>query len=364
VETQGTAPPARRAGWLRSALVGGLAGAVAAAGVAGAVVAADDDPEPRVIEVPVVGRPSSQLEGDTLDIRSVLAAVSPAVVSITARGVGSGTGMVIDATGVVLTNAHVVNGATDITVTMADGEEHDAELVGVLPGNDLAVVQMDGVDGLATVELGSSADLRVGDDVVAVGNALGLGTEPTVTRGIVSALNRSIQVPGGNELTDLIQTDTAINPGNSGGPLVNAAGQVVGVNTAVAGGGAQNIGFAISIDSVRPLIGRLRSGVGNALLGVSTISVGDVNASTLARFRIELDEGAFVQRVEPGSGAERAGIREGDVIVAIEGVEIRSTADVADAILERRPGEEIDVRLVRDQAERTVRATLGSRGPG
>jgi putative serine protease PepD len=201
------------------------------------------------------------LEGETMDVAAVLAAVEPAVVSIetTVRvrqgpfvqeGEGAGTGVVIDGSGLVLTNAHVVEDATSITVTV-DGEEREATLVGSDPGADIAVLQIDDVSNLATAELAEPGAAAVGDQVVAIGNALALEGGLTVTQGIVSALERSIETSSGT-LEGLIQTDAAISSGNSGGPLVNAAGQVVGINTAVAssGGGveASNIGFAISID--------------------------------------------------------------------------------------------------------------------
>ncbi|MGD9797239.1 MAG: S1C family serine protease [Acidimicrobiia bacterium] len=348
---------------LLGVVVGSLVGALVGAGVAGGIVAVTDD-DPEVVRVPTVSRPSSQLVDRELDIRALLDQVSPAVVSITALGVGAGSGMVIDESGVVLTNAHVVSGARSITVTLADGSERAADLVGSLPSSDLAVVRIRDAAGLATVRLGSSSDLQVGDDVIAVGNALGLGTEPTVTRGIVSALSRTIAEPNGIQLTDLIQTDAAINPGNSGGPLVNASGEVVGVNTAVAGNGAQNIGFALAIDSVRPLIGRLRSGVGGAILGVTTISVANVTAAALERFDVDVTAGAFVQSVLAGSGAEAAGLREGDVIVAIGDDEISTNADVSAAILERAPGETVTIDYVRSGNELRTRATLGSRAAG
>src|SRR5690606_35228977 len=144
----------------------------------------------------------------------------------------------------------------------AAGEDRDADLVGELPEADVALVRVRDTPGLVPVQRGSSAALQVGDDVGAVGNALGPGSEPTVTRVTAPALSRTTEVPGGARLPDIVQPDAAINPGNSGGPLVNAVGEVVGVNTVVAAGGAQNIAFAISIDSVRPLLARLRSGVG------------------------------------------------------------------------------------------------------
>jgi putative serine protease PepD len=201
------------------------------------------------------------LDGETMDVAGVLAAVEPAVVSIETsvrvrqgpfvqEGEGAGTGVVIDGSGLVLTNAHVVEDATSITVTVG-GEEHEATLVGSDASADIAVLQVEGVSDLAVAELADDGTTAVGDQVVAIGNALALEGGLTVTQGIVSALDRSIETSSGT-LDGLIQTDAAISSGNSGGPLVNAAGQVVGINTAVAssssGVEASNIGFAISID--------------------------------------------------------------------------------------------------------------------
>ena len=220
----------------RAALIGGLVGALVAAIVAtGVTVALDDGP------VSTAGRssvtPLTNTDG-ALDIQGILAKVQPSVVAIEtsqAASRGAGSGIVLSKDGLVLTNAHVVGGLGQITVVLGDGTKHDATLVGASPDDDLAVIKASGVSDLVPAELGSSDALQVGDEVIAIGNALNLGGEPTVTRGIVSAKDRDLDAQG-VRLQGLIQTDAAINPGNSGGPLVNAAGQVVGVNTAIVGG--------------------------------------------------------------------------------------------------------------------------------
>jgi S1-C subfamily serine protease len=203
------------------------------------------------------------------DVQGILAKVEPGVVLIQVQttsgrlgqGEALGTGMLLSADGLVLTNDHVVAGGTNVQVTLAgQGQAHTATVVGEDPTHDVAVIKIQGVSGLPTVQLGSSASLQVGDGVIAIGNALGLGGSPTVTEGIVSALNRT--VPGGrgsSTLTGLVQTDAAINPGNSGGPLVNSSGQVIGINTEVSAQG-QNIGFALAIDQVKPLLAQLEKG--------------------------------------------------------------------------------------------------------
>jgi S1-C subfamily serine protease len=320
-------------------------------------------------------RPPLQLDGEELDIQGVINAVQPGVVSIRVetaalgpgcqQAVGAGSGMVIEPDGLVLTNAHVVACAATITVGMADGREVPADLVGSLPSSDVALVQARDVAGLETVTLGESSAMQVGDDVVAVGNALNLGASPTVTTGIVSALNRIITEPNGETLESLIQTDAAINPGNSGGPLVNAFGEVIGVNTAVAGG-AENIGFALSMDSVKPLIDLLRNGGGEvragAYLGIASLDLDNVNPQALDRLGIDRADGALVVEVQPGTAADAAGLAAGDLIVAIGDEPIATSAEVSAAIVGREPGEEVEIRFVRNGQEQTATVSLGSRG--
>ena len=374
------APDRRRSGegsrW-RPALTGAIAGA-AVVGVVLASALALGVGFDRGSGVGVgFDRPRLALQGEELDIQGVINAVQPGVVSLNVEGVrdtqvgpqlieGAGSGMVIEPDGLVLTNAHVISGARSITVTVSDGRELPADLVGsISSSSDVALVQIRGVSGLDTVTLGDSTAMQVGDDVVAVGNALNLGASPTVTTGIVSALNRSITEPNGANLENLIQTDAAINPGNSGGPLVNALGEVIGVNTAVAGG-AENIGFALSIDSVKPLIDVLRSGGGEvrggAFLGISSADLANVNPAVLDRLGIERQDGAFVVEVSPGTAAAEAGLETGDVILALDGEAVQGSAEVSAAIIDREPGDEVEIRFLRNGEEQTVVATLGSRG--
>jgi putative serine protease PepD len=214
------------------------------------------------------------------DIQAILAKVEPAVVSIDTTAVtrggdgtveGAGTGMILTSGGEVLTNNHVVAAATSVTVTLfGQTDPRPAHVIGTDPSQDLALVQIENVQGLPTVQLGDSAQARVGDSVLAIGNALALAGGLTVTEGIVSSKNRSLtatsDITGRSEnLSGLLQTDAAINSGNSGGPLVNSSGQVIGMNTAVAestqgNAPAQDIGFAIAIDTIKPLLAGLRSG--------------------------------------------------------------------------------------------------------
>ncbi|MER3452521.1 MAG: protease DO family protein [Acidimicrobiia bacterium] len=361
--------PARPGGggwrrWVVSAAIGALVGA----GVSGGIVAATGE---RTTTVTRVVGPNLRLRGTPTDIQGILRKVEPAVVAINTRGftvddffgvqprAGAGTGMVIAPDGLVLTNAHVISDATSIKVKFADGTVRDGTVLGAEPSVDVALVKVAGVSNLPVVELGHSADLLVGDEVVAIGNALALPGGPTVTSGIVSAVGRSIDLPQGGRLDGLIQTDAAINPGNSGGPLVDAAGRVVGMNTAIAGG-AQNIGFAIAIDTIKPLIGELRTGnrAPRAFLGVRSVTVDDAVAE---QFGLSVRRGALVVGVEPGSPAENAGIRGGDVIVAFDGDRVETADDLVAATRRHKAGDRVTLTVRRGGEERRVEVTLGSR---
>jgi len=268
----------------------------------------------------------------------------------TESGQAAGTGFVLSTDGYIVTNDHVVDGATDITVHFSDGKDVAATVVAADTNGDLAVLKVDRSD-LTALPLGNSDGLQIGDQVVAIGNALDLSGGPTVTTGIVSATGRSLDEPNGTHLTNLLQTDTAINPGNSGGPLLNMQGQVVGINTAIAGS-AQNIGFAIAINPAKALIDQLQNGKvpAHALLGVSTQPV--------------QSGGAGVQDVTSGSAADKAGLQVGDVITKIDGTAITSPDDLASAINGHQPGDKVTVTYTRDGQTKTADVTLGSRPTG
>lgn len=365
--------PRRWGGWFLPALVGALVGAIVALGTGVGLLAASD----RFDRVIGGNDGALVLRGEPLDIQGVLAVVRPGVVSINVEGTtvddagnlrqgqGAGSGMIIEPDGLVLTNAHVIADATTISVTLADGSRRPADLVGSLPQDDVALVQIRDGGTFDVVELGRSADAEVGDDVVAVGNALNLGESPTVTSGILSATGRTVSAENGVTLDQLLQTDAAINPGNSGGPLVDATGKVIGVNTAIAGG-AENIGFALSIDALKPLIDDLRTGGGavrgRAALGVSTLDIEGVAPDVLERLGIDREDGAFVVTVLPSSGADEAGIEPGDVIVAVDGAATTDAAALTAAIAELEPGQEVEMTVERKGEEETVSVILGSRG--
>lgn len=356
-----------RSGNVRSAVVGALVGAI----VAGLLVAAGlwQRPAPAatstITNVSVPQRPSATIPGKSLDLRNILDKVGPSVVSIhtgTRQGEAAGSGVVINKDGLILTNAHVIDGASTINVEFIDGQSAAATVVGAVQARDVALIKVSGVSNLKPAELGASSDLQVGDDVVAIGNALNLGDTPSVTTGIVSALGRSLQSPTGYLLTDLIQTDAAINPGNSGGPLVNSQGQVVGINTAILQD-AQNIGFSLSIDSIRSIIDDVAAGravnLKRPLLGVESLDVAYLDPQVIDRFKINSTSGAFVQRVTSGSGADEAGLQAGDVITGVDGKAIKSAADLTKRIGEKKPGTKVEISFERSGVSKTVTATLG-----
>jgi serine protease Do len=367
-------PPERpRRLWLISALVGALVGAAVSGGI---VATLQDDGATSSVAAP--SRPSIQID-EPGGIASILAKVEPAVVSISTRGFGqddflnivpregSGTGVVLTPNGDVLTNAHVIADAATIKVKLATGDRtYDATLLGSDPAADVALIRMQGVTNLPTATLGRSGDLQVGDQVVAIGHALALPGGPTVTTGIVSALDRTIG-SGDRRLQNLIQTDAAINPGNSGGPLVNAKAEVVGINTAVIQSSgqreAQNIGFAIASDTIRPMIEELRQAGGKvrvpAYLGVTTFTLNDAT-----RERLGLSgSGAYVQSVVLGTPAETAGIRPGDVITSVDGNKVTSSDELGSAIRKHRPGDRVEVKWQRAGAERSATVTLAQTPP-
>ena len=321
----------------------------------------------RVVQAPL------QLTDEQLDIGGLLAKAQPSVVSIRTGGSssggvygGAGSGVIISEDGLVLTNAHVMGSKASAEVPLFDGETRQAILVGSSREDDIALISMVDPPAVTPAELGNSADVRVGDSVVAIGNALNLGGTPSVTLGIVSAKDREIQAPGNIVLRNLIQTDAAINPGNSGGPLLNALGQVVGINTAIISD-AQSIGFAIAIDAVKPLIEEIQAEGGDiapddAFLGVSMVAVEDLLDATLEQYGVTVDEGVFVTEVVPGSAASAAGFELGDVIVDVDGEPVRSSSDVANIIRSLAPGDTLTMRVIRNGEEIEISAVLGTRG--
>jgi serine protease Do len=269
---------------------------------------------------------------------------------------GLGSGVVISADGTVLTNHHVVEQATDIKVTTADGEEYDAEVVGTDAKSDLAVIKLKGeVKNLKPLPLGDSAQLRLGDIVLAIGNPFGVGQ--TVTMGIVSAKGRADV--GIVDYEDFIQTDAAINPGNSGGALVNMRGELVGVNTAILSrsGGYQGIGFAIPTTMVEPIMKSLVEH-GRVVRGFLGIGIQDLDANLAQAFGLKDSKGVLVTDVQPGSGADKAGLQRGDVVVKVDGQVADSTGRLRNLIANKGADAKVELEILRKGKKRRVQVTL------
>ena len=267
-----------------------------------------------------------------------------------------GSGVIVDAQkGYILTNNHVIDKADEITVTLVDGRNLTAKLVGADPEADIAVVQVP-AENLTALPTADSDALRVGDFVLAIGNPFGLGQ--TVTSGIVSALGRTGLGIEGYE--DFIQTDASINPGNSGGALVNLRGELVGINTAILapGGGNVGIGFAIPVNMARNIMGQLVSH-GQVKRGQLGVIVQDLTPELANAFGIDMHKGAVIAEVLNGSAADKAGIKVGDIVTEIGGRAINSAADLRNRLGLLRVGEEVEIKVLRDGKPRTLQARIG-----
>ncbi len=356
--TAATKPRRGTAFLVALALGAGLLGGVAGAGVV--TVLDDDQPATQSTgtqgSLDSSGSESNQSVSSFSSVEDVAAEVLPSVVSISVQsqaGTGTGTGVVISSDGQILTNNHVVESGGNLTVTFHDGTSANAEVVGTDPVTDLAVIQARDVSGLTAAELGSSGDLEVGQQVVAIGSPFGL--EGTVTTGIVSAVGRPVsagQTQDSRAVIDAIQTDAPINPGNSGGPLVNMSGQVVGINSAIytPSAGSVGLGFAIPIDQAKPIAEELID-TGQATHARIGISVGPADGET---------RGALIASVESGSGADEAGLAEGDVITKIDDRQVTDGESVIAAARSFRPGDTVTITFVRDGETQTAEITLGS----
>ncbi len=275
-------------------------------------------------------------------------------------GTATGSGFVIDAEGHVLTNHHVVEGADTIRLRLGDSDRtYDAELVGSDPATDLALLRVDApAEVLEPLPLGRSSAVEVGDPVIAIGNPFGL--DRTVTAGIVSALQRQIEAPNGFSISEVIQTDAAINPGNSGGPLIDAGGAVIGVNSQIesSSGGNVGIGFAVPIDTAREVVEQLLEdgSVSHAYLGISGATV---DASVADQLGLEVETGALVEEVVPGSPAADAGLRRRDIVTEVDGSRIGSMDEVISAVNRADPGDRLELTVERGGEERRMTVELG-----
>jgi len=312
---------------------------------------------------------------DEENIASVASKVGPSVVSIITKGQtqsffgtqtqeGAGSGIIISSDGYILTNKHVVADSSQLSIVTSDGTVYDnAKVLGTDPLNDLAFVKVDGVSNLHAASLGDSSSVRIGQNVVAIGNSLG-EYQNTVTSGIISGTGRPVSAQEGNSvenLTDLLQTDAAINPGNSGGPLVNLSGQVIGINTAIAAD-AQSIGFSIPINSAKGIIKNLlKTGqVQRAYLGVNYVSI---TPELAKQYSLPLKQGAYVassdgSAVMSGSPADKAGIKDKDIITKVGDLTVGDQGSVSSLIAEYTIGDKVPLTIYRDGKTINITVTL------
>ena len=295
-------------------------------------------------------------------------AVGPAVVGITNKAYvrdffnrvqlaerGTGSGVIYDKSGLIVTNNHVVEGASEIVVSLSDGTSVPGKILGTDPATDLAVVKID-AQNLPVAEFGDSSDIQVGEPAIAIGNPLGLEFRGSVTVGVISALNRSVQV--GERNFNLIQTDAAINPGNSGGALVNADGKVIGINSAkIAVSSVEGIGFAIPINSVKPIIKELaeKGKVAHPYVGASLI---DKTIAEHYGFDADLKGGLLIMKLAKNGPLALAGAHTGDIILAFDGKKTSSVADLRDEINKHKAGDNVTVTILRNEREITLSVTL------
>jgi S1-C subfamily serine protease len=385
---------------LASPFVAAVLGGGVTAGVLLGAGVVDDGQTTTVIQPAPIGTStrSASHDGVGMTAREIYKRDAPGVVFIRSRSVApsdspfdfyggqqpteaTGSGFVLDDEGHVLTNAHVVNAATQVQVTFSDKSTRAAKIVGKDESTDLALLEVD-ADGLDLVplELGDSAQVQVGDPTIAIGNPFGF--DRTLTTGVVSALQRRITAPDGYVIENVIQTDAAINPGNSGGPLIDAAGRVIGINSQIAtGGGSGNgsvgIGFAVPINTAKRIVGQLKSDgrVERAWMGVDFRAID----ASLAPLGLSAKKGMLVQEVADGGPAAKAGIRGGsnvaqvngeqvflggDVMLSIEGKTLKSGDDVRDIIDTKKPGDTLSVVLLRGERKLTVEVELADRPAG
>jgi len=287
----------------------------------------------------------------------------------------TGSGFLIDNDGHILTNAHVVSGAQKVEVQLGNGAEQQAQVVGSDPSSDIALLKVDNTEGANPLPLGDSSKVQVGDPVVAIGNPFAL--DRTVTSGIVSALQRQIQAPNGFSISDVIQTDAAINPGNSGGPLIDGAGQVIGINSQIESqsGGNEGVGFAVPIKTAADVVSQLENGgqVHQAYLGISG---GDITPEIAHALNLPVTQGVLIERVLSGGPADDAGIKGatgqatisgqtfpvgGDIITKVDGKPITGMDDVVSAVNDHKPGDEITLTIFSSGQQKDVTVKLGDR---
>src|SRR3989440_6679701 len=371
-----------------AALVGGVV--VAAAFLA---LGVDGSTTKTVVQQSSIA-PRAVADGKALTARGIYKRDAPGVVNVKSQivqrtqspfgipqdqqGEATGSGFVVDPQGFILTNAHVVDGASQVTVSFEDKKTENARIVGKDSSTDLALLKVDASGlNLKPLQLGDSSNVQVGDPTIAIGNPFAL--DRTLTTGVVSALQRQISAPNGFTISNVIQTDAAINQGNSGGPLLDATGRVIGINSQIAtgdsgGSGNVGIGFAVPINTAKKVLPQLRQSgrVQRAYLGITGVTID----RSLDRLNLASSSGVLVQSVSPGSPAAKAGIHGGDaqttldgsdvqlggdVITKIDGKSIGSMDDVISAIADKKPGDSVTITFLRDKTSKTTTITLTQR---
>jgi S1-C subfamily serine protease len=362
-----------------------VAAVLASAGTYGVLRATGSLDVAAATQAPIQGQTATASQPGVADdqspITTVAADVSPAIVTITESGstanpndpfgqvptTGIGSGVIFDSNGWIITNKHVVAGSTQLQVALQDGREFSGTIYGIDTLTDLAIVKVDAT-GLPTAPIGDSSAAKVGQLAIAIGSPLGTYTN-SVTSGIISAFGRTIQVQDGTTINNLIQTDAAINPGNSGGALLDARGTVVGINTAVAQT-AEGIGFAIPIDIAKPIMEQALAGqkLARPWIGIRyealTLQIADqakLPVSAGAWLQPASASGSTSPAVVPGSPAEKAGLKEGDIITAVNGVKITATSPLDDILTQYTPGTTVALDVLRNGASITLSLTLGTR---
>jgi S1-C subfamily serine protease len=326
---------------------------------------------------PIQPAPST---GGGLNSNAIAAKVDPAIVDINTvvgSGQAAGTGQIITPNGEILTNNHVVDRSTSIQVTIAGrSQTYTAHVIGVDPSADVALIQVDGVSGLPTINFASSSSVKVGDPIVALGNALGQGGTPDVSQGSITALDQTITASEGGskseQLTGMLQSDATIYPGDSGGPLVNSSGQVVGMITAgdVQGfrSSASTVNYAIPSDTILSVVNQIRSGQASSQIiygqtGYIGVSVQNIDANAAAQLNLNVTSGALVAGVVSGAPAAGAGITRYSVITSVGGTSITNIDDLGNTLLAHKPGQQVSITWVNSSGTHSATVTLGGVNP-
>ena len=356
--------PVRRQLWavgIASALAASVISTTLAV-VAGTLLDAGEDSGPAVDTSSVLPLPGPSTS--KADVVAIADRVRPAIAQLKVeRGrTGSGSGVLFRADGHLLTNAHVVDGATSVAVVLSSGKEFAARVVGSDAESDTAVVKIDG-GPFPVAELGTTTDLKVGQEAIAIGSPLGLTGGPSVTVGVVSALHRTVRTRGGQSLTDVVQTDAPIAPGSSGGALLDAGGRVIGITTAVAvtDTGAEGFGFATPIDTARNVAEQLIT-TGKVVTVWLGVEGSDLDGATARDLNV--DGGAMIERVKSDSPAERSGLAARDVVVGVDGRPVKSMGMLAVAVRAHRPGDVITLDFVREKQHHGIKVSVAERPAG